>query len=609
MKTIYILLLLILSSCVHKSKDTTSFEQPKLQEFDLTNVDGGQAKKVTLLPHQKHTIEYLLTHKDQKGLLINHGLGTGKTFLALGYCEQIQEKQVYILVPQSLKSNWVIQMQEFGVKSKERYHLISFDEASTQLENHQFENDIVIIDEAHRFVDLVRFGGQNDFGKYARFYLQLQKSYKILLLTGTPIYTQASDLAYHFNLVAGKEVLPFNQEKFRNQYTSVDYDRSFWRGHLTESSTLKMILPFIGTFALLATNPAAGGLVFAGLLGFSVALPFVNANYTVGPQGEHPLRYFNVNKLTDLSKKYVSFYEVSSKNDLSQFPKSKEISKEVDYSRPQISYYLDFLDKRLDESQLNTLLDEENYKQYRTNTLFIQSTSIQEELIKKPGAGREIGNLTLNEKEPPKFERLRKVIATAKGPVVIYSNYFENGILKLSVYLNKNGMKHEILNPFDAVDAQVKTLRAYNKGQVPILLLHPGFTEGISLHGTAQLHILEPIFVSQLFKQIKGRVIRYKSHAHLEESLRKVDLYVWRSSISYWTNLNHRMAVKENWQKYFSELNDYSGWGSGLVQVDPQAVYKKTSPDSMVQLRVNDLDRTIDELRDLFKSHNIETNK
>ena len=611
MKNILFLFSLFFISCAHKdhASDLNSQEKNNVtEEFDLSKTRENQKKQIKLLPHQTRPIDYLLAHPEQKGLLINHGLGTGKTFLSLGYCEQQQERQVYILIPQSLKSNWVIQMEEFGVKSKSHYHIISFKDAVDSLANHDFKNDIVIIDEAHRFVELVRFGGQHDLGKYANFYSQIQKSYKILLLTGTPIYIQSSDLAYHFNLVAGEEVLPFNQERFRNQYTSIDYNKSYWRGHLSESVLLKTVLPIVSMFALMVVAPPA--VIFPGMVAAGAALPLINANYSVGPQGNNQLRYLNVQKLKNLSQKYVSFYEVNTSFDLSQFPTTTETTKEVDYSRSQIDYYLDLLDKRLDSKQLSLLLDESTTsRDFKNGNLYIQSSTIQEDILKKPGAGREIGNFSLNEKSAPKFDSLKNTIQTSKGPVVVYSSYFENGILKLSDFLTQNKMDHEILNPYDPIEKQISTLKRYNQGQVSILLLHPEFTEGISLHGTAQLHILEPIMISQLFKQIKGRVVRYKSHAHLSEDLRKVDLYIWKSAISYWQNINHHLAVKENWQRYYSELSDYSEYGQGLIQVDLQYPLKKKSPDTMIQNKATELDNSIKELKELFKDHNIDTQK
>ena len=44
------------------------------------------------------------------------------------------------------------------------------------------------------------------------------------------------------------------------------------------------------------------------------------------------------------------------------------------------------------------------------------------------------------------------------------------------------------------------------------------------MKGTKLLQILEPHWNNPLLEQVKGRAIRYKSHAHLPSSERKVDI-------------------------------------------------------------------------------------
>ena len=49
---------------------------------------------VELKSHQKYAIDFLQNRPNQKGLLIYHGLGTGKTYLSIGFCEKYQKKKV-----------------------------------------------------------------------------------------------------------------------------------------------------------------------------------------------------------------------------------------------------------------------------------------------------------------------------------------------------------------------------------------------------------------------------------------------------------------------------------------------------------------------------------
>ena len=56
--------------------------------------------------------------------------------------------------------------------------------------------------------------------------------------------------------------------------------------------------------------------------------------------------------------------------------------------------------------------------------------------------------------------------------------------------------------------------------------------EGVTLKGTAQLHVLEPVFNNQILKQIIGRVVRYKSHSHLNKESRHVNIYIWKMVVN-----------------------------------------------------------------------------
>src|SRR3989338_3343824 len=216
-------------------------------------------EKITLLPHQKAPIDYLVQHPEIKGLLINHYMGTGKTFLAIGFSERFPEKPVIVLAPRFIEGHWLQQMKQFGVKNTQRFEFVSYHDAPEKLKNRDLSNTILILDEAHNLVRLIQSTNQDQNRKYSDLYLNLQKSYRILALTGTPIYSSEYDLAPLINLVSGKELLPYNQEEFRLQYTEVIPSASFWRGYYTESMIIRN------------TSPMVWGLAAGGLFG-SVAI-------------------------------------------------------------------------------------------------------------------------------------------------------------------------------------------------------------------------------------------------------------------------------------------------------------------------------------------------
>ena len=68
-----------------------------------------QLFSVDLQKHQGFCVDYLLKNDDQKGLLINHGLGTGKTYLSRLMQKRKKRKKSLFYCLVFLKSNWQIQ--------------------------------------------------------------------------------------------------------------------------------------------------------------------------------------------------------------------------------------------------------------------------------------------------------------------------------------------------------------------------------------------------------------------------------------------------------------------------------------------------------------------
>ena len=69
-----------------------------------------------LLPYQKLVRDYLLLESPYRGLLVYHGLGSGKTCSAIGVAESLlSTKKVFILLPASLQSNFRQEIRKCGV--------------------------------------------------------------------------------------------------------------------------------------------------------------------------------------------------------------------------------------------------------------------------------------------------------------------------------------------------------------------------------------------------------------------------------------------------------------------------------------------------------------
>ena len=68
-----------------------------------------------LLPHQKIVRDYLSMETPYRGLLLYHGLGSGKTCSSIAVAESLlTTKNIYVLLPASLKQNYVNEIQSCG---------------------------------------------------------------------------------------------------------------------------------------------------------------------------------------------------------------------------------------------------------------------------------------------------------------------------------------------------------------------------------------------------------------------------------------------------------------------------------------------------------------
>lgn len=569
---------------------------------------------VELRPHQVAPIKYLLDHPEQKGLLLAHYLGTGKTFTSLAFAEHLPDKEIYILAPEFLRSNWITHMDRMKLKSPKRFHFLSFEEGAARADSLELSGSILIVDEIHHLVALLKSGPKNERERYGKLYHHLNSAERILALSGTPIFTDVSDIAFILNLVSGEELLPLNERVFLDQYTKINKGRSLWRGHLSESHLLIFGLPFVlAAIPLAFISPSVimvSGIYFGGLALGHVSLPVINS---LVPLNKYALRSFDTDKLKDVAQKYISYFDFrETPDELALYPTKKIHLNGISYNEEQIDYFLNFADKSLDTPQLTRLIRERKYE--ISGDLTLESTSIQTALHSLPGSGREIGNFHFtsnddNKKliEAPKFEEIYSLMGNNPQSTVVYSSYFESGTLLFAEFLDRKGLhdQYQILNPTDDVKVQIATIARYNRGETKILLLHPDLIEGISLEATRALHILEPVASQALFEQIVGRVIRLNSHTRLPANERHVDIYAWESTLS---GVKAFLAKNNNWANRFSELNSIAAFGTGQSEIDPAHYKKRQSPDESASDKRFIVNNAMVSLRDLLTKHSIDRN-
>ena len=256
----------------YRAKDVGDTED---KDVDLCLARTGPGRE--LLPYQKLVRDYLLSETPYRGLLVYHGLGSGKTCSAIAVAESLMSThKIFIMLPASLQANfkgelrkcgdpfyqeeqhWEVKQvrqhtdidhaKSLGISQKfldthmkyfvtipdrppnfkdqpadvrkgisqqitdvidQRFTFINYDGISKSNidkifppdQEDQFDNSVVIIDEAHNFIGSVVNERVNKIKIYERIYRA--KNAKIVLLSGTPIINAPNEIAYLMNLVRG----------------------------------------------------------------------------------------------------------------------------------------------------------------------------------------------------------------------------------------------------------------------------------------------------------------------------------------------------------------------------------------------------------------------
>jgi|GEM_PF-522665 len=617
---------------VSKGSQTTPFKR-----WDEKFKTAHTQKSIQLLAHQKYPIFYLENHPEQPGLVLDHEPGTGKSFTAIEFAERHADRPVIILAPKFLHGHWLQQLNQYQVKDQTRYRFVSHDNCASLLDQ-KVSNAILIVDESHRFIEKVRFGLEES-NIYSQLYLHLRKSHKILSLSATPIYTDIFDLAYQVNLVAGKDILPFNQEEFQKQCLNIDPLRSYWRGHLITSNIFihQIFPPVFGTFLgswvgyNIPGNYSGIGEQVGRFLGMCLGGSIPSIAERLIPIREYHLKKLKVENFGEIINCYFSHY--SFEHNRSDYPKACLLLKALPYNTEQLNFIYKFYDSRLNTKQLQQLVKDSVHVSNPSSALYkaqlgLNSTKIQNAYKKQLGAGREIGNLPfanhLSKKPkdlhnirnkistshqaqmlyPDKFEAILETIKKSNGPVVLYSHYYYNGLLLFKQFLDIKGYqgKYALFHPDMPVEQHQEIVEQFNANKLKILLLHPEITEGISLKGAQQLHFLEMPINKSLEHQIVGRVIRYRSHSHLPVHEQKVHIYLWYYNIP---KLMGSLMARRNWHEQFAELNYYSVLGD-IKTIDENFDLKQSSPDIRAYQQLTELNKRMTLFRNYLKQLSIE---
>jgi len=382
--------------------------------------------------------------KNNRGLILYHSTGSGKTITALMAMYQFN-KDIIIIGPKSSQKAFTDEIKKLELDPS-RSKIFTFAKMKKLIKDKNidiFNGLNVIIDEAHNL--------RNETSDNMLLISALGFADKVILLTATPVINYLNDLSVLVNIVKNEAILPTDLKTFNASY----YDE--------ETGTV-----------------------------------------------------LNRDVLVKKLKNTISYYARKKNNE--DYPESETIYNEVEMNDEQIEEYRFYINKFLYDQPIGSnifTIDFENLNTKKKN-FFLSGT-------------RQLSNTLNGRSDFPKIESIFKYIKKGPYPIVVYSNYLDNGVFALTPLLERNDIQYKTITGETTNEKINNIVDSYNKGKYKVLLITSAGSESLDLKNTRQLHIMEPHWNESKIKQVIGRVIRYKSHNQLPEKDQQVTIYRWIS--------------------------------------------------------------------------------
>lgn len=414
------------------------------------------------LQEQQQRVADRISGSDPR-LLVYHGLGSGKSLSSIAAAEAAKKKyeaDYGVITPASLRDNFQKEVDKFTAGSDPQ--VLSYTGLG---HGKQFDKqpDTVIMDEAARLIN-------QDSKRSRRALEQAQKAKQLMLLTGTPIVNEPSDLAGIMSLLEGKKI---DRDTFNKRYVGEKK-------------------------------------VYPGIFGM-----FSGASTGTRPviRNEHELRR-RLRGLVDYhpSKKPegVDINESVVRAPLTDA--QKKIQKAIRTTVPP--GFLWKIDKEFpltkDElRKLNSFLT--GMRQVSLSTQPFRADADHLKSFQQSG------------KLQTAFKELSKVLADDKRKkALIYSNFVDAGLNPYAAGLAKANIPHAVFHGGVSEAARRKAVDDYNKNKLRALLIGPAGAEGISTKGTSLIQLLDPHWNEARTQQARGRGLRFDSHKGLPDNLKNV---------------------------------------------------------------------------------------
>jgi len=190
--------------------------------------------------YQKLLKNFMNKDSPYRGIMLYHGLGSGKTCTSITIAENLKkEKNIIVMIPASLKNNFIYkglmycgddEYKSNEEKYKKKYTFVSYNSAYVlkDLKNiGSLDNKVIIIEEVHNLLSIMMSGldGSGKLGKELYNLLMNATNTKIIALSGTPIINDIFEVAILFNILNGyNEVIYYRILNVPKNFGIKDYN-------------------------------------------------------------------------------------------------------------------------------------------------------------------------------------------------------------------------------------------------------------------------------------------------------------------------------------------------------------------------------------------------
>lgn len=430
--------------------------------------------------HQDRSVNKLL---ENKGVLLHHSTGSGKTRTILEAVHRIQKKDKggkhLIITPASLTTNIEKEHKKHGLPiDMKNVEVISYEKATNDIERlKKNKYSLIALDEAQKLRN-------TDTKRFKELAGLVSSADHRLLASATPHYNGAHNIAPLLNIAAGKKIMPTEKKEFEERYVS---------------RTM--------------TKP---GLV---------------AQFLRGEKPEEKISIKNKKELKGILKTYVDHYDVKTDPEAQKhFPKETHETHEIPMDANQERMY-NYLENKIPWAIKMKIRHNMPLDKKESAALNSFSTGVRQ--VSNSTRPYVSGGAPVTPKIQKATDELHKHLKSDKNfRGVVYSNYLQAGLHDYSEVLRARKVKHHVYHGGLSKAEKSQIVNDYNEGKVPVLLISSSGAEGLDLKGTKLTQVLEPHFNASKINQVKGRGGRYKSHAHLPPEERKMKVQHFISTFS-----------------------------------------------------------------------------